>query len=592
MITTHQLPADAFAALASGDGGDLEAVQHLRGAQQSKHLMLLHLIGTQAEEGNPASAGIAAFRGAFKVLTAVQEAAPDAFAWLFDLPHIGAWAHDCLERKERGYLPDFSYLASAAAAAAVRGGVPFELDVPVSDGKTALPGLGYFEGIGQQPWVRLRSDGERLAVGTFDSAPCTAIVPDDGSAQPVPHWHGSHLVRAAAGGQTWSVLLETSDPHLDRFARPVPAALTGAEAESWRTRLQSAWELLVRHHDWTVGSISAAVSVIVPLTVRSETDLDSATTPAAFGAIATSRPPDPVVMAEILVHEFQHLKLCGLLDMVPLTRPCDERVYAPWRQDPRPAGALLQGVYAHLGIARFWNAQRQVEMEPDDIFRAQVMFERWRSTIEPSIATLLRTGCLTAEGIRFATMLRAEGHRLTSEPVPADAEAVAKDVALDHWLAWQLSHTAMSTAEVADLAAAYQRGEPLSDRPLPEARIEEETRKVRPTVRSQLLRMRYLEPRRSREQGIAGISGLSEADGLLLSGQVTAAVQAYRDEILTAAEPLPEAWVGLAFATHLLEQTPSLSAFASRMPLMFDVHACLLAHGVRCDPLELAAWFS
>jgi hypothetical protein len=105
--------------------------------------------------------------------------------------------------------------------------------------------------------------------------------------------------------------------HLDRFARPVSAALTGAEAESWRTRLQSAWELLVRHHGWAAGSISAGVSVIVPLTVRSDTDLDSATTPAAFGAIATSRPPDPVVMAEILVHEFQHLKLCGLLDMVP-----------------------------------------------------------------------------------------------------------------------------------------------------------------------------------------------------------------------------------------------------------------------------------
>jgi HEXXH motif-containing protein len=590
LITTHQLPADAFAALASGDGGP-EVVQDLYGAQRSKHLMLLHLIGTQAEEGDP-SAEIAAFRGALKVLAAVQEAAPDAFSWLFGLPHIGAWAHDCLERKDRGLPPDFGYLASAAAAAAVRGGVPLELDVPVSDGKTVLPGLGYFEGIGQQPWVRLRSDGERLAVGTLNSAPCAAIVANDGSAQPVPHWHGSHLARVAAGEQTWSVLLETDDPHLDRFARPISAALTGAEAERWRIRLQSAWELLVRHHGRAADSISAGVSVIVPLTVRSDTDLDSATTPAAFGAIATSRPPDPVVMAEILVHEFQHLKLCGLLDMVPLTRPCAERVYAPWRQDPRPADALLQGVYAHLGIARFWNVQRQVETEPDDIFRAQVMFERWRSTIEPCIATLLRTDCLTAEGVRFVTMLRDEEHRLAAEPVPADAKTVARHVALDHWLTWQLSHAAMTTAEVADLAAAYQRGEPLSDRPLPEARIEEETRKIRPTVRGQLLRMCYLEPRRSREQDIAGIPGLSEADGLLLSGQVTAAVRAYRDEILTAAEPLPEAWVGLAFATQLLERTPALSAFASRMPLMFDIHACLLAQGVRCDPLELAAWFS
>ena len=95
-------------------------------------------------------------------------------------------------------------------------------------------------------------------------------------------------------------------------------------------------------------------------------------------------------MAEILVHEFQHLKLCGLQDMMPLMEPCDERVYAPWRPEPRPVGGLLQGVYAHLGIARFWGAQWHVETEPDDILRAQVMFERWRSMIEPATATLLR----------------------------------------------------------------------------------------------------------------------------------------------------------------------------------------------------------
>ena len=36
--------------------------------------------------------------------------------------------------------------------------------------------------------------------------------------------------------------------------------------------------------------------------------------------------------------------------MLPLTL---HTVYVPWRDDPRPASGLLQGVYAHLGIARF-----------------------------------------------------------------------------------------------------------------------------------------------------------------------------------------------------------------------------------------------
>jgi HEXXH motif-containing protein len=590
VITRHQLPVEAFRALASGGGGPA-VVEHLRQAEHSKHLMLLRGTAMEAAERDPASPEIASFLDALKLLAKVQETDPGAFAWLLGLPQVGAWTHDCLQRTDQGLPPDFSYLASAAAAAGVRVGVPFELDAPVRDGAMAFPGLGHFDGIDGQSWVRLRSDGERLTVGALTTAPCSALVPDDGTAEPVPYWHGTPAARVTAEGHTWSVLLEGTDRYLDRFARPMAAALTAAEAGRWRIRLQGAWEVLVRHHRWAAESIAAGVSVLVPLTARSDTDLESATTPAAFGAIATSWPPDPVIMAEILVHEFQHLKLCGLLDLVRLTQPCDELVYAAWRKDPRPPSGLLQGVYAHLGIARFWNVQRRAETEPDEIFRAEVMFERWRSTIGPSLATLVRMGCLTEDGVTFVSMLRDEGQRLESEPVPIGARAVASDVALDHSLTWQLSHMAIGAAEVAGLAAAYQRGEPLPDRALPEVRIEEETRKVTSTVRGRLLRMRCLEPRRSREQSVAEIPGLSAADALLLSGQASAAVRAYRDEILAAVEPLPEAWVGLAHAAQRLDQTPSLPALATRLPVVFDVHACLVAQGVRSDPLELAAWF-
>jgi HEXXH motif-containing protein len=590
-ITTHRLPEEAFMALASGDG-DPAVVRHLRGVQQSKHLMLLRVIAGEAESIDPAFPGVAAFWAGYRLLAEVQRSDPGAFAWLFGLPHIGGWAHDCLARTGQGLPLDFGYLAAAAAAAGIRAGVRFELDVPVSDGRVMLPGLGHFQDIDQDPWVRLRSDGECLSVGAATVAPCAALMPDDGSGEPVPLWRGTYQARAVAQGRTWTILLETSDRYLDRFALPMCTALTAEEVTSWRGRIQSAWEVLIRHHGWAAESIAEGVSVIVPLTARGDTDLDSATTPAAFGAIATSWPPDPVIMAETLVHEFQHLKLCGLLDMVPLVEPSAERVYAPWRPDPRPAGGLLQGVYAHLGVARYWNAQRHAETEPDDMLRAQVMFERWRSTIEPASATLLRTGCLTPDGARFVAMVRDEGRRLSSEAVPADAMEIAREVALDHWLTWQLRHSAVDRARVAELADAYQRGEPLSGRELPGVRIEEETRKISSAVRSQLLNMRYLEPRRYREQSAAGIPELSEADVLLVSGQAGAAVQAYREEILSAPEPLPDPWAGLALAVHLLEQTPLLAAFTTRLPLMFDVHAYLCGEGLRSDPLDLAAWFA
>jgi HEXXH motif-containing protein len=590
LIATHGLPEEAFMALAAG-GGDSAVVQCLRAAQHSKQIMLLHAVAEAAKDADPASPAVVAFQPAYKLLTAVQERAPDAISWMFNLPHISAWAHDCLIRLDRGLLPDFGYLASAAASTAVRAGVSFELDVPVCDGVALLPGLGRFLLTDRHAWLPLRCDGECVSIGPVTDAACSALVPDDGSTEQIPHWQGTLAVRAVAEGQAWNILLETSDRYLDRYGLSMATTLTAAEAVAWRQLIQSAWQLLVSQHTWAAESIAEGVAVIIPLTARSETDLDSATTPAAFGAIATSQPPAPVILAETLVHEFQHLKLCGLMDMVPLIEPCDEKVYAPWRQDPRPAGGLLQGVYAHLGIARFWNAQRHVETEPDDILRANVMFHRWRSTIEPATSTLLETGCLTAAGARFVEILRDEGLSLEPEAVPAKARNIAGEVALDHRLTWRLRHTMIDVAEVADLTAAYARGEPLGDRPLPEARIEDDTRKIDSTVRGRVLSLRYLEPRRFGEAATA-VPGLSKADVLLMRGDAENAVQAYRDEITAAADDQPDAWIGLALAISRLARAPLQQAFTTQLPLMFDMHAHLRERGIASDPLELADWFA
>ena len=254
---------------------------------------------------------------------------------------------------------------------------------------------------------RLSSDGERLRVGEHVEVPCAALVPDDGSGGTAPHWRGTPLVRAEADGRVWEVLLETADRYLDRYTLRMLTAMTEAEVTSWRQRIQAAWELLVRHHEWAAGPIAEGVPVIVPLVPRS--DHDSATSPAAFGAIATSLPASPVSMAETLVHEFQHIKLCGLLDMLSLIEPSDERGYAPWRDDPRPLGGILQGIYAFTGIVRFWNVQRRVETEPDDILHASVLYERWRLAIELAAAFLRDKGTLTENGVRFVTVLRRAG---------------------------------------------------------------------------------------------------------------------------------------------------------------------------------------
>jgi HEXXH motif-containing protein len=587
ITTTHSLAADTLTALAGGaDDGDV--VRQLREAQLSKHLMLLGVVAEAAGEVGPPSPAASAFRTAYQLLGRAQAADPSVVAGLLGLPHIGSWGHDCLTCLDTGLPPDFGYLAPVAAAAAVRLGIPFDLDVQVRDGRVPLPGLGCLEVADHGGWIRLSSDGERLRAGGHTDVPCPLLVPDDGSGRTVPHWRGTPLVRVVADGRAWEVLLETADRHLDRYSLPVHTVMAAAEVTRWRQLLQAAWELLVRHHEWAAGPIAEGVRVIVPLEPQS--DLDSETSPAAFGAIATSCPPHPVSMAETLVHEFQHTKLCGLMDMLPLTVPCAERGYAPWREDPRPLSGILHGVYAFTGIVRFWDVQRRLETEPDGILRASVLYERWRLATEFVTRTLLDREFLTPVGVCFVTALREREKGRESAPVPAEAAEIAREVALDNWLTWQLTHTALDAAEVATLADAFRRGKPLGGQAVPEARVESNARKVDSVLRSRLLKMRYLEPRRYGKLTATGIPGIGAADGLLIRGDTGAAITAYREAL--AARPDPVAWIGLALAIHRPPAGPVRPVFVSQLPLLFEVHSCLARQGIHADPLELAAWFA
>jgi HEXXH motif-containing protein len=597
LITTHSLSAGSFTELAGG-AGDSGVVRQLHEAQLSKHLMLLHCVAEAAGQIDPPTRAAAAFRAAYRLLARAQAADPVAVARLLGLPHLGSWAHKCLACLDNGTPPDFGYLAAVAAAAAAGLGLPFELDVPVREGRVALPGRGCLEAVTHDEWITLSSDGRRLRAGAHVDVACADLVPDDGTViddgrgtdestgAAVPHWRGTPLVRAVTDGQAWEVLLETADHYLDRYTLPMRTAMTAADVTCWRERIQAAWELLVRHHAWAAGPVAQGVQVIVPL--QSRTDLDSAASPAAFGAIATSLPPSAVSLAETLIHEFQHVKLGGLLDMVPLVEPGAERGYAPWREDPRPMGGILQGVYAFTGIVRFWEAQRRVETEPDEILRASVLYERWRLAIELVSGTLLSSGFLTPAGDRFVTLLRQRG--LHGEPVPAAAAEIAGDVALDNWLTWQLRHTALDPAAVAGLAAAYQRGEPSNGRPLPEAWIKDDIRDVDAGIpRSRLLNMRFQKPQRYRQLSGADVAGLGPGDALLAGGNASGAAAAYRAAL--RAEPDPAAWIGLALAVHRLPAGMAQPVFAMRLPLLFEMHACLAGQGILADPLDLAAWF-
>ncbi|MFI6156116.1 aKG-HExxH-type peptide beta-hydroxylase [Kitasatospora sp. NPDC051170] len=223
-------------------------------------------------------------------------------------------------------------------------------------------------------------------------------------------------VELECDGLRWRPSVEHAGLRLVDYGRPPAGPLSAAELALWCEQLEEAWRILVRRHPWHARSVAACVGVIVPLRPAPGGEAVSAAARRAYGAVAASLPAEPVLLALALVHEFLHVQLGALLDLVPLHRPNGAAVYhAPWRPDLRPVGALLQGTYAHLGVADFWAAEAAAGVsEPA---RAAREFALWRGHTSAAGRTLLESGELTAQGREFTEeLVRAAGALDDSAP--------------------------------------------------------------------------------------------------------------------------------------------------------------------------------
>ncbi|MGW3231382.1 aKG-HExxH-type peptide beta-hydroxylase [Kitasatospora sp. NPDC001095] len=235
-------------------------------------------------------------------------------------------------------------------------------------------------------------------------------------------------------GLRWTPSVDHAGPRRVDYGRPPAGPLADAELARWERRLAEAWEILVRRHRRHARALAACVTTVVPLLPAPGGEVVSAAARRAYGAVAASLPDDPVLLALALVHEFLHVQLGALMDLVPLHRPNGPAVYhAPWRPDPRPAGALLQGAYAHLGVADFWRAEAAAGVaagagaalgsgagsgaalgsgagDAARAARAHGEFARWRTHTLAAGQTLLSCGELTPDGLEFAReLVRAVG---------------------------------------------------------------------------------------------------------------------------------------------------------------------------------------
>ncbi|MER5884521.1 HEXXH motif-containing putative peptide modification protein [Streptomyces sp. NPDC001941] len=208
-----------------------------------------------------------------------------------------------------------------------------------------------------------------------------------------------HLVRVEAEGRVLTLRIDDRGPYRGAHGDPVPGPLAADVVRRWEAMLAGAWRVLVTRHRWYADAVGAGLTTLVPLSPRPDGTSVSSAVRRGYGAVGVSLPESPERLALALVHEFLHVQLGALLDLVPLHGPdSGKRFHAPWRADLRPTGALLQGTYAHLGVSDFWRTERGTY--------AREQYAHWRGPTLEAAETLLECGELTTEGREFVSELR------------------------------------------------------------------------------------------------------------------------------------------------------------------------------------------
>ena len=410
----HALADDHYDELAAGYG-NADAIGHLREAQYSLARALLVKFHDQASTVALAEAARFDLRGAWKTLVGIDKVAPTAFEAVLCYPFLRVWAARCLESLRSvgtgdadpaSVAEDLGHLGSIAVAAAIQAGISASAVVPVRDGSINLPTLGRLAvpggcaectavvetevgaasfKIGKRQWRAVRSDGGELR---FDAA-------RDARWQPVRQLTGSDL----------SVGLDDTDAYRDCYGYDLAPRASAEQFTDWNHCFQAAWKFISDDYGAYAPGLAAGLKTIVPLVPHVTGREISATARNAFGAVAVAPVADPVILALLLIHEFQHVKLGTLIDLYDLFDPTDRRLYhAPWREDMRPLEALLQGTYAHVAVSDFWRIRMLAGDSGAEL--AASRYEYWSVNTAEPIETLANSGSLTALGSRLVDQMR------------------------------------------------------------------------------------------------------------------------------------------------------------------------------------------
>ncbi|WP_344421706.1 HEXXH motif domain-containing protein [Amycolatopsis minnesotensis] len=581
---------DAFARL----DGDEDMARRLRRAERSRRKLLIHALLTAAAKTPERLGPLPPLDAAWELLARAEARAPRVVNRMLTNPYTGSWAGyttRLLRNGTDGVSPLWMHLGhvhAIAAAAAIGAELDFETEIPVWHGNAVLPSLGMARFSATAPF----------SLATVRGAASRYLISHDGETVRLPFalssdgpgWWGVRQVRSRVGARRFSLRLDDLDPYRGLYEPIPPERVPAGDVERWRRLIDEACRLVAAHLPELAGVMPVGLTSLVPKPHVLFRNL-SASTGEAFGSAVVGLPTDGATLAATLIHEFQHIVLGGLLHLVELYEPDPaERIYVPWRDDPRPLSGALQGVYAFFGVAAFWRAL--AEADPGSR-RAAFEFACWRRHSWHALRALRADATLTAAGRRFLDGIAERLGPWQDEAVEAEANRLAEAVARDHLAGWRARHLRPDPSVVAELAAAWSNGRarpPVAADPadLPPTPVPDGSWS---RARTDLIRLVVGDPPSPPLPDVwLTVPGATGADFAYATGRFAEAVEGYRAEL--AADPdRPASLVGLGLALSARGPHPAARALLHCPELVRAVHRHLRGTSPGPPAVErIAAW--
>ena len=214
-----------------------------------------------------------------------------------------------------------------------------------------------------------------------------------------------HSIRGPIVLSTWD-----NNPRAGEEAHPEKEGnhvdLGGRPVEEWVTSIRDALGIIEEYVPELIPEMDVLLHQIFPVGYEPEKHL-SASMMDVVGNIYMTLHPDPMILAEAIIHEFSHNKINALWTLAPLLENAFHPLYtSPVRPDPRPLFGVLLAVHAFLPVEEMYLRMSDRGHPMRDHPRFKQRREQIRSSNAAAASTVLDNAVATEMGENVLAEIR------------------------------------------------------------------------------------------------------------------------------------------------------------------------------------------